>query len=233
MSENPRVLVRARLDQALAYLRAAEPRVPLSRRALVTDVLIAALALAGSLLLVKNGDHGGVIITPAGVVAQSAQSLGHLWKHSAAAILLTSVPLAFRRRFPLTAFVVLLAGALATRQYATDVTFLAIVFAGYSAVAYSRFRNAAMLSMPLAGLLVVYAFWTAVPAISTVTHVSTGPLGLPRAAPTPPVAPIAPRAGGCCRDAAPGRRDTPSSSRALAAHRARGGGRAGPDRGCP
>ena len=71
------------------------------------------------------------------------------------------MPLAFRRRFPLTAFLVLLLGALATRQYATDLTFLAIVFAGYSAVAYSRFRNAALLSMPVAGLLVAVAFWTA------------------------------------------------------------------------
>jgi signal transduction histidine kinase len=171
VSENTRV-ARARLGQALAYVRAAEPRVPLSRRARVTDILIAALAVAASLLLVKNAYHGVVTITPGGVFAQPAESVGQLWKHSLVPILLTSVPLAFRRRFPLTAFVVLLAGALATRQYATDVTFLAIVFAGYSAVAYSRFRNAAMLSMPLAGLLVVYAFWTAVPATSSVVHVS-------------------------------------------------------------
>jgi signal transduction histidine kinase len=200
VSENARALVRARLSQALAHLRAAEPRVPLPRRAIVTDVLIAALALAASLLLARNGAHGGLIITPAGVAAQSAQSLGQLWKHSAAAMLLTSVPLAFRRRFPLTAFVVLLAGALATRQYATDVTFLAIVFAGYSAVAYSRFRNAAMLSMPLAGLLVVYAFWTAVPATNTVVHVSGGPLRLPPALhplhPSHPLHPLHPLRSG-------------------------------------
>jgi hypothetical protein len=43
---------------------------------------------------------------------------------------------------------VLLAGTLVTRRYATDVTFLAIVLAGYSAVAYSRLRGAALLSRP-------------------------------------------------------------------------------------
>jgi signal transduction histidine kinase len=184
VSEDTRVLVRARLDQALAYVRSAEPRVSLSRRAMVTDILIAVLALAGSLALVRSGAHSGLVVTPGPgpghVLIHPAESLGQLWKHSAAAVLLASVPLAFRRRFPLMAFAVLLAGALATRQYATDITFLAIVFAGYSAVAYSRFRNAAMLSMPLAGLLVAVAFWTAAPATtSTATPVSARPLGLP------------------------------------------------------
>jgi signal transduction histidine kinase len=190
VSDETRGPVRARLDQALAYVRSAEPRVPLSRRAIVADILIAALAVAASLVLERSGDHTGLMITPAGrlAVRPTWPSLGQLWQHTAGAILLTSVPLAFRRRFPLAAFVVLLAGALATRQYATDVTFLAIVFAGYSAVAYSRYRNAAMLSMPLAGVLVVYAFWTAAPANLSVIHVSARSLGLP-----PP--PLAPRPG--------------------------------------
>jgi signal transduction histidine kinase len=179
VSEDTRVPVRTRLDQALAFVRASEPRVPLSRRAVVTDILIAALVLVASLALVRSGDHGSLTVTSGGLVVRPAQSLERLWQHSAAAIVLTSVPLAFRRRFPLAAFAVLLAGALATRQYATDITFLAIVFAGYSAVAYSRFRNAAMLSMPVAGLLVVYAFWTAAPAGNySATPMSAGsPLG--------------------------------------------------------
>jgi len=183
------VPVRARLDQALAFVRSAEPRVPLSRRAFVTDIAIAALALVASLILVRSDAHGLVTVRPGPrglAVVQSADALAQVWKHSAAAILFTSVPLAFRRRFPLAAFVVLLAGVLATRRYATDITFLAIVFAGYSAVAYSRFRNAAMLSMPLAGLLVVYAFWTAAPAGNySVTAMSA----------RSPVGPLPPRPG--------------------------------------
>jgi signal transduction histidine kinase len=185
VSDDTRLSVRDWVGQALAYIRYAEPRVPLTRRAVVTDIAIAALALAGSLALVRPSAHSGLVVTPGGVVVGSALSLAQLWKHSAAAILLTSVPLAFRRRFPLTAFAVLLAGALATRQYATDVTFLAIVFAGYSAVVYSRFRNAAMLSMPLAGLLVVYAFWTAVPA----DNYSTTPISARSLGSLPPLPP--------------------------------------------
>ncbi len=167
VSEDIAVSVRAWLGQALAFARSAEPRVPLSRRAVVTDIGIAALALVASLLLVRSSTHTGLMVTPGPggrALVRSADSLDQVWKHSSVAILFASVPLAFRRRFPLAAFAVLLAGTLATRQYATDVTFLAIVFAGYSAVAYSRFRNAALLSMPVAGLLVAVAFWTAAPA---------------------------------------------------------------------
>jgi signal transduction histidine kinase len=90
--------------------------------------------------------------------------LQEVWKHGLPAVLFTSLPLAARRRFPLSAFVVLLAGTLATQRYATDVTFLAIVFAGYSAVAYSRFRGAALLSMIPASLLVAAGFWNASPS---------------------------------------------------------------------
>jgi len=145
--------------------------VPLSRRAAATDIAIAALVLVISLLIAKlsrwpghlvlDPGTGSMIITPGKVL-----SIGDLVEHELVPILLLSVPLAVRRRFPLTAFGVLVLGAVATSQYATDITFLAIVFAGYSAVAYSRFRNAALLGVPLAGVLVAAAFWTEPPATS-------------------------------------------------------------------
>jgi signal transduction histidine kinase len=153
------------------FARSAEPRVPLSRRAVLTDTVIAAVVLAVSLfvaslsrwpgLLVPDPRTGAFTIVPGQVL-----SIGDLVNDELTAIVLLSVPLAARRRFPLTALGVLLLGAIATKQYATDITFLAIVFAGYSAVAYSRFRNAALLSMALAGVIVAAAFWTAVPATS-------------------------------------------------------------------
>jgi signal transduction histidine kinase len=158
------VPVRAWLGQAWAFARSAEPRAPLSRRAVLTDIAIALVALAASLLAVRA--------TYAGQPAQFAfdAQTNHVfvvavtqprqvWKHAALAILFTSLPLAARRRFPLSAFVVLLAGTLATQNYATEVTFLAIVFAGYSAVAYSRFRGAALISMIPAGLVVAVSYW--------------------------------------------------------------------------
>jgi signal transduction histidine kinase len=160
--------VRAWLSQALAFARSAEPRAPLSRRALLTDLAIAAVALVVSLLAVRAtyaGQPGQFALDPrtGNVVVVGVTPLLEAWKHGLPAVLFTSLPLAARRRFPLIAFVVLLAGTLATQRYATDVTFLAIVFSGYSAVAYSRFRGAALFSMIPASLLVAAGFWNASP----------------------------------------------------------------------
>jgi len=158
--------VQAWLRQALAFARSAEPRAPVSRRAILTDIAIAVVALVAALFAIRSTYVGqpaqfavdrrtfSVVVV---AVTQMQEVLAHAWP----AILFTSVPLAARRRFPLSAFVVLLAGTLATRSYATDVTFLAIVFSGYSAVAYSRFRGAALLSMIPASLLVAASFWSA------------------------------------------------------------------------
>jgi len=160
---------RSWLSQALAFARSAEPRVPLSRRAVVTDLVIAVVALVASLLAVRS-TYGSMPAQFAhdprtgAVIVKTVMPMDEVWKHAFPAILFASLPLAARRRFPLSAFLVLLLGTLATRQYATDITFLAIVFAGYSAVAYSRFRGAALLSMIPAGLLVAVSFWSASPS---------------------------------------------------------------------
>jgi signal transduction histidine kinase len=164
--------VRAWLSQALAFARSAEPRAPLSRRAILTDIAIATVALVASLLAVRStyaGQPTQFALDPrtGSVVVVAVTQLQQVWEQAWLAILFTSLPLAARRRFPLSAFVVLLAGTLATRGYATDVTFLAIVFAGYSAVAYSRFRGAALLSMIPASVLVAASFWYALPASPT------------------------------------------------------------------
>ena len=171
--------MRVWLGQVLAFARSAEPRAPLSRRAILTDIAIAVVALVASLLAIRAtyvGQPWQFAVDPRthSVVVVAVTQAQEVFRHAWPAILLTSLPLAARRRFPLSAFVVLLVGTLATRQYATDVTFLAIVFAGYSAVAYSRFRGAALLSTVLAGLLVAVCFWNAAPANSV--HPVPGPV---------------------------------------------------------
>jgi len=170
------VPVRAWLSQAWAFARSAEPRAPLSRRAILTDIAIAAVALAASLLVVRatyaaQPAQYGVDPGTGALVVVGVTGVQQVWEHAFLAICFTSLPLAARRRFPLGAFVVLLAGTLATQSYATDVTFLAIVFAGYSAVAYSRFRGAALLSMIPAGLIVATGYWNASPS-----DLSVGPV---------------------------------------------------------
>jgi signal transduction histidine kinase len=175
--------VRAWLSQALAFARSAEPRAPLSRRAILTDIAIAAAALVAALLAVRSsyaGQPAQFAVDPrtGNVLVVAVTPLQEAWKHASLAILFTSLPLAARRRFPLSAFVVLLAGTLATEMYATEVTFLAIVLAGYSAVAYSRFRGAALLSMIPAGLLVAVSYWNASPSNLSVSAVPVSPGGL-------------------------------------------------------
>jgi len=127
--------------QLLAFARSTEPRAVLSRRSVSNDILFAALVMAASLAAVTLTFHDGV-----------------------PAALATSVPLAARRRFPLSVFLVVVAAALVTKSHATDVTVLAIVIGGYSAAVHSRFRGAALLTLTPAGILVAWQFWRAAPA---------------------------------------------------------------------
>ena len=186
MRERIRVPVRAWLSQALVFARSAEPRAPLSRRAILTDVLIAAVALVASLIAVRStyaGQPAQGAFDPRtrSFVVVAVTQVREVWEHAWPAVLFTSLPLAARRRFPLSAFVVLLAGTLATQRYATVVTFLAIVFAGYSAVAHSRFRGAALLSMIPASALVAAGFWNASPSGLSANALPLPPSGVPPA----------------------------------------------------
>ncbi len=124
------------LRQLVAFARSSEPRARLSARAVVADVLIATAFLVASLF---NGAVSIRLGLPAAV--------------------LTSVPLAARRRYPLTVFLVVLLVAVFGKAGAVDVTFLAVIFAGYSAAMHSRFRGAALLALAPAGVLVTATYW--------------------------------------------------------------------------
>jgi signal transduction histidine kinase len=143
MSEAMPVTAPGKLSQLLAFTRSAEPPTVLTRRAVIFDILFAALITVASLAAVTFTFHDGI---PAGLA--------------------TSVPLAARRRFPLTVFLIVVAAALVTKSHATDVTVLAIVIGGYSAAVHSRFRGAALLTLIPAGIVVAWQFWRAYPASS-------------------------------------------------------------------
>jgi signal transduction histidine kinase len=108
-------------------------------RATVTDALIAAVFTVASLYALRGLDLG----------------FGN-W-----AAVVTTVPLAARRRYPLATFLVIVIAALLTKNHATDITFMAIVFAGYSAAVHSRYRGAALLSLTPVGLIIAVVFWSA------------------------------------------------------------------------
>ena len=138
--------MQAGLARALAFARTTEPRPALSRRALSIDVVLAAAATVAALA--------------AG--PPPARPLGPLL------VALTAAPLALRRVFPLTAFWTIMAAIVAAYygdNNATLVTFLAVAFAAYSAVVHSRYRGAALLSMPLVTVLVIALFADTAPPI--------------------------------------------------------------------
>ena len=139
--------MRTGLARALAFVRSAEPRPTVSRRAISFDAVLAAVATVAA--LAAGYPH--------------ARPLGPLL------VAMTTVPLALRRVFPLTAFWVVMAAIIASyygdNDSATLVTFLTVAFAAYSAVVHSRYHGAALISMPLVTVLVIALFANTSPPI--------------------------------------------------------------------
>lgn len=133
MQEETRTALARRLGPALALARSVEPRPLPSRNALYTDAALAALVLVARLTF-----HSGP---------------------KTAAVLLASVPLAARRRYPLAACLLLAIGVYATRHDTKEIAIASIVFAGYSAVKYSRFRGAALVTVAWLFVIVGAALW--------------------------------------------------------------------------
>ncbi|MCW2864109.1 MAG: narX 5 [Actinoallomurus sp.] len=79
--------------------------------------------------------------------------------------MLTTLPVAARRRYPLLTFAVVTCAALAVRGNATWITVLAYVIAAYSAIAYSRYRVQAKAGLVLAAVLAGFAFRHAEPSL--------------------------------------------------------------------
>jgi signal transduction histidine kinase len=157
------------LSQGIAVVRTGEPRQPLTRRAVVTDLVIAVVALAVALIaahLTYPANLSPAVLRDGGpaYLFETGSTLAGVPHQAIFAAIAISVPLAARRRFPLGAFLVLLLGVAVTRRYAMDITFLVMIFAAYSAIAYSRFRGLALVVVPLAGLAFAATFWTATPA---------------------------------------------------------------------
>jgi signal transduction histidine kinase len=137
MTEVTSGTTRGRLRALFAFATTAEPRAKVSKRAVRDDVIFAAVLLVAALWMARFDFVGEV------------------------AAMLTCVPVAARRLFPLSAFLVQLGVVLATKDYATYVTFIALVTSAYSAVLHSKYRGVALLSMAPVGVLVAAVFWRA------------------------------------------------------------------------
>jgi hypothetical protein len=140
---------RAWLAAARTFAVSAEPRARPGRRAIVTDIALAALAALASVIaqLATLPDYAhpyrlahahSVLLpvpVPVTVPAPGIPLTGFL------AIAATTVPLAARRVRPLAAYCIIVLSAMVGHGYLNGVTFLAILFAGYSAVVHSRYRG--------------------------------------------------------------------------------------------
>jgi signal transduction histidine kinase len=138
----------------------------LSRSAWIIDTAIAAAAtvaaVGAAIVQARHGGpvyafarpHGTVLVIPPG-------PSGWLLL----AIALTTAPLAFRRRYPATAFVVIFAAVLVAHDHDTTATFGAVIFAAYSAVLYSRFRWAALLAVGTGAVIATAAFPDTTPQV--------------------------------------------------------------------
>src|SRR5690349_1872076 len=138
-----------------------------SRPAWVIDVAIAVAATVASVgaaiaqtrhgggaVHALAGPHGGILVEPP---SPSRWIL--------LAIALTTAPLAFRRRYPAAAFVVIFAAVLVAHDHDTTITFAAVIFAAYSAVLYSRFRWAALLAVGAGAVIATAAFPNTTPQV--------------------------------------------------------------------
>jgi signal transduction histidine kinase len=134
MEEQTLTTMRRRLRVAFEFARSVEPRPVPSRRALYADAALAVLIV----LVVR-------------VITHSGGQMG--------AFLIAAALLAARRRYPLTACVLLVVELLATRPDSKPIVLGLVVFAGYSAVRYSRFRGAALVTVPWLWVIVGSWLW--------------------------------------------------------------------------
>ncbi|MFI6325839.1 sensor histidine kinase [Nonomuraea sp. NPDC050556] len=131
------------------------------RRALVADLVLAivltALAVAATAATVGGSDSGlvrSLVPAPPSLVRDIPVDQDPL----PLLVMLTTLPLAARRYFPLAAFWAVLLAALATHDHATWITVLACAVAAYSAVLHSRHRPVAIGCLVLATVLAGVAF---------------------------------------------------------------------------
>ncbi|MFJ1733537.1 sensor histidine kinase [Streptomyces sp. NPDC088254] len=82
-----------------------------------------------------------------------------------ALVLMSTLPLALRRRYPLAVFITVLGASLAIGSSASWITILACVIAAYSAVVHSRYRILSIAILVIAAVLSGFAFRNAEPVV--------------------------------------------------------------------
>ncbi|MGN6868541.1 MAG: sensor histidine kinase [Solirubrobacteraceae bacterium] len=134
MEQHTLTTMRRRLRSAFEFARSVEPRTLPSRRDLYLDAALAVLIVVAARLTSHGGGNAGPLLVAA-------------------------VLLAARRLFPLSVCVLLVMEVLAARYRGEPMAVVIVVFAGYSAVRYSRFRGAALVTVPWLWVIVGTFLW--------------------------------------------------------------------------
>jgi signal transduction histidine kinase len=143
------------------FFRQSEERPVASRAARAFDATLAAAGTIAAVITVilQTRDSGfrlvypGSVVTPFGAPPPPWPSPWILL-----GVVLTVAPLAFRRVYPNTAFIVIMAAVIGTSGHTTVITIAAVILAAYSAVAYSPYRRAALLTVLVAAVIVTAAY---------------------------------------------------------------------------
>ena len=150
-----------------AFLGQKEPQLVPSPAARAADAAIAAVATIAALAAAIV--HFRSVNGPIGFIVRGAVRVAPAWQQPAPLyglspwalllVALTTAPLAFRRTYPITAFWVILAAIIATSgSTRTTITFASVIFAAYSAVAYSPYRRLALVGVLFAAIVVTAAY---------------------------------------------------------------------------
>jgi signal transduction histidine kinase len=141
--------VRGRIGWLVAFFRRAEPREPApSGWALAFDAAVAVALAAGAVDELPSTAfmslYGGVL-RPRGVLAVLGPYSVHASVAALIAAALTGLPLAFRRFYPITVWLVIATAIVAVHGISVpQVALGSAVFAAYSAIRFSRYRNLAV-----------------------------------------------------------------------------------------
>ncbi|WP_055586675.1 sensor histidine kinase [Streptacidiphilus griseoplanus] len=166
---------RGRRRQLRDALRPEAEETPLSRRAVWADVALAVLVTVVALIVaarypgdgpVRIGPRAGYALAPPPPPlparplpgARLATGMTGAGTPPWSLVVLSALPLAARRRYPLAAFGVVLGAALAIGGDASWINVLSCVIGAYSAVMYSRYRAGATAGLVVAAVLAGVAF---------------------------------------------------------------------------
>ena len=149
------------MGRMAARVQSAAQRPVLSGVSTVGDVALAAAVTIAAVVTAVNGYlyvNQGPRLVLRGVTYTFPQSqhapLPPVTPWVLLAVVVTTVPLAFRRTYPASAFCVILVAFIAAGGRATAITVAAAIFAAYCAVAYSKYRRTTLLCL-LAGAIII------------------------------------------------------------------------------